>query len=90
MSCGRRKMCIRDRSFQLRELLGLHLLSAECEAEIYDEFAALARFTFNRNGAAHHIHNVLGDGHAQTGTLNAADGGAFLPAERLKIGRAHV
>ena len=59
-------------------------MSAECEAEIYDEFAALARFTFNRNGAAHHIHNVLGDGHTQAGTLNAADGGAFLPAERLK------
>ena len=59
-------------------------MSAECEAEIYDEFAALARFAFDRDGAAHHIHDVLGDGHTQAGTLNAADGGAFLPAERLK------
>ena len=59
-------------------------MSAEGEAEIYDKFAALARFALNGDGAAHQVHNVLGDGHAQAGALNAADGGVFLPAERLK------
>ena len=59
-------------------------MSAECEAEIYDEFAALARLAFNGDGAAHQVHNVLGDGHAQAGALNAADGGVFLTGELLK------
>ena len=59
-------------------------MSAECETEIYDEFAALARLALNGNGAAHQVHNVLGDGHAQAGALNAADGGVFLTGELLK------
>ena len=69
---------------QLGELLGLCLLSAACEAEGHDELAALARLAREGDGAAHQIHDVLGDGHSQAGALNAADGGAFLPAELLE------
>lgn len=36
------------------------------------------------DGAAHHIHDVLGDGHAQTGTLDLAHGGASLPLKGIE------
>ena len=59
-------------------------MSAERKAEIHDELAALARLALNGDGAAHQVHNVLGDGHAEAGALNAADGGVFLTGELLK------
>ena len=33
------------------------------------------------NETIHHIHNILGDGHSQPGSLNLVDGGVFLPLE---------
>ncbi len=70
--------------FQLGQLLDLCLLPAEGEAEIHDKLAALARLALNGDGAAHQVHDILGDGKAQTRALNAADGGAFLTGELLK------
>lgn len=61
-----------------RQLFDLRLLPAEGEAEVHDELAALARFAFKGDGAAHQVYDILGDGKAETRALNAADGGAFL------------
>ena len=36
------------------------------------------------DGAAHHIHDVFGDGHAKAGALDSADRGGALPLEGLK------
>ena len=36
------------------------------------------------DGAAHHIHDVFGDGHAKAGALDTADRGGALPLKRLK------
>lgn len=62
----------------MRQLFDLRLLPAEGEAEVHDELAALARFAFKGDGAAHQVYDILGDGKAETRALNAADGGAFL------------
>ena len=70
--------------FQLGQLLDLRLLPTEGEAEVHDELAPLARLAFKGDGAAHQIHNVLGDGKAQTRALNAADSRILLPGELLK------
>ncbi len=45
------------------------------------EFRSDARFAFHRDGTVHHIHNILGDGHPQPGSLNPADGAVLLPFE---------
>ena len=62
----------------MRQLFDLRLLPAEGEAEVHDELAALARFAFKGDGAAHQVYDILGDGKAETRALNAADSGAFL------------
>ena len=43
------------------------------------ELRPLAQLALHLNGAAHGVHNVLGDGHAQSGALGAADPGVVLP-----------
>ena len=48
------------------------------------ELAALAQLAFHLDGAAHGVHNVFRDGHAQAGALGPADPGAVLPDEGLE------
>ena len=49
-----------------------------------DKLAALALRCLHLDGAAHHIHDVFGDGHAKAGALDTADRGGALPLKRLK------
>ena len=43
-----------------------------------NKFGAFSLLGLNLNGAAHHLHNVLGNGHAQSCALNFAHGGGAL------------
>ena len=69
---------------QLRKPFLLNLLLVERKAQVHDELAALARLAFDGDGAAHQVHDALGDGHAKSRARDAADGGAFLTGELLK------
>ena len=69
---------------QLRKPFLLDLLLVERKAQVHDELAALARLAFDGDGAAHQVHDALGDGHAKSRARDAAHGGAFLAGELLK------
>ena len=58
------------------------VLSAHGQTD--DKLAALALRRLHLDGAAHHIHDVLGDRHAKAGALYPADRGGALPLEGLK------
>ncbi len=58
---------------QLRDRLAVRSrLSCKPAVQRYNEFAAPSLFTAERDGALHHIDDVLGNGQAQAGSLNAA------------------
>ena len=49
-----------------------------------DKLAALALRCLHLDGAAHHIHDIFGNGHAKAGTLYPAYRGGALPLEGFK------
>ncbi len=57
---------------------------AQAELEIHNEFGATSHFALHFDGTAHHIHDILGDGHAQTGTLDATDSSTLLAGKRFE------
>ena len=48
------------------------------------EFCALVYLALELDGPSHLIHDVFGDGHAQSGTLDFLDPGGILPGKRVK------
>ena len=62
----------------------LHGFIAEGKAQVYDELAALAFLAVDGDLAAHHVHQIFGDGHAQARALDAADRAGILAGEGLK------
>jgi len=48
------------------------------------KFGAFALLCLNLNSTAHHIHNILGNGHSKSCTLSPADCGSTLPLKRRK------
>ena len=48
------------------------------------KFGAFSLLCLNLNGTTHHIHNILGNSHAKSGTLGSADCGSPLPLKRRK------
>ena len=70
--------------FQLRDLRYAMMLRLSPKWQTDDKFSAFALFCLNRNGASHHIHNILGDGHAKSCALGSADCGSPLPLKRRK------
>ena len=69
---------------QLLDLGGVFFHILEPQAEFHGKCAAPARRALHLDGAAHHLHNILGDGHAQAGALDAALGGGALPLKWVK------
>ena len=65
---------------------GIHHTARGLQAQRQDndKLGALVLFGMYRDGAAHHVDDVFGDGHAQTGALNAADRGGALPFKGFK------
>ena len=57
-------------------------LNPEWQAD--NKFSSLAIFCLNLDSSAHHIHNVLGNSHAKSGTLSPGDRGSPLPLKRRK------
>ena len=49
-----------------------------------NKFGAFSLFCQNLNGTAHHIHNILGNGHAKPCTLDPADRGSTFPLKGRK------
>ena len=49
-----------------------------------NEFSTFALLCLNLNRSAHHIHNILGNGHAKPCTLSPADCGSALSLKRRK------
>ena len=60
------------------------LLVEGLEGHRHDEGGPLARGAFHLDGASHHVHDVLRDGHAQTGALDPLRGVALLPLEGVE------
>ena len=60
------------------------MLRLNPEWQTNNKFGAFALFCLNLNGSAHHIHNVLSDGHAKSCALGPADCGSTLPLKRSK------
>ena len=56
----------------------------DLEGEGDGEFGALAFPGLEGDGAAHHFDDVLGDGHAEAGALDAGDGGVFFAGEGVE------
>ena len=71
-------------AFQLRDPLRTVVLRLDAQRHTDDKLGALARLCPDLDGAAHHIHDVLGDGHAQAGALDPAHGGASLPLKGIE------
>ena len=59
-------------------------LLLEAEAQAHRELRPLPGPALYRDGPAHEVDDVLGDGHAQAGALDAADGGGALPLKGLE------
>ena len=71
-------------AFQLGDLFHRAVLCLHPQRHTNDKLAALALRCLHLDGAAHHIHDVFGDGHAKAGALDTADRGGALPLKRLK------
>ena len=54
------------------------------------ELRAIAQLALHLNGAAHGVHDVLGDGHAQAGALGLMHPGVILPDKGLKDPRPEL
>ena len=71
-------------ALQLRDLLYTALHGLDPQGQTDRKFGALALLCLDLNGAAHHIHDVFGDGHAKACALGPADGGGPLPLKGRK------
>ena len=58
--------------------------AGQLQGQLDGEGGALALDALHGDGAVHHVDEVLGDGHAQAGSLDAADGGGALAFERVE------
>ena len=68
----------------LRNDLVLGGVAEHLERNRHGVLRALALFTLDTDGTAHHVDDVLADGHAETCALNAADRSALLAGECLE------
>ena len=73
------------------DVLGLGLLgrcgralARQLQGQLNGERGALALGALHGNSAVHHVHEVLRDGHAEPGALDAADGGGALALEGVE------
>ena len=71
-------------ALQLRDLLYTALHRLDPQGQTDRKFGALALLCLDLDGAAHHVHDVLGDGHAKACALGPADGGGPLPLKGRK------
>ena len=74
----------RFQALQLRDLLYTATRRLDPQRQTDCKFGALALLCLDLNGAAHHIHDVFGDGHAKACALGPADGGGPLPLKGRK------
>ena len=71
-------------AFQLGDLFHRTVLRLRSQRYTDDKLGALALLRLDSDGAAHHIHDVFGDGHAKSGALYPAYCGGALPLKRLE------
>ena len=69
---------------QLRDLVRLRGQGPAAALEAHHELGPAARLARHGDLPAHHVHDVLGDGHAEPSPLDAAHRGAFFPGKRLE------
>ena len=60
-------------SLQLCDLFFTMMFRLNTQCQTDNKFTALPLLSLNINGTAHHIHNVFGDSHAKSRTLDPAD-----------------
>ena len=72
------------KTFQRWDLLYTMMLRLDPQRQSYNKFRTFALFCLNPNISAHHIHNILGNGHTQSCTLSPADCGTSLTLKRRK------
>ena len=66
---------------QFRNILLFSLFLMRAESKGNRKCGSHSLLALHLNETIHHIHNILGDGHSQPGSLNLVDGGVFLPLE---------
>ena len=71
-------------TLQLHSVLFFVHHAAQGKIEAHSKGAAPVDLALHLDGAAHHVHRVLGDSHAQSRALDAADSGALFPFEGVK------
>ena len=59
-------------------------IAAKPQLQPYNKLRTGSYLAFHLDGSSHHIHDILGNGHAQSRTLDAADSGSLLPGKGLK------
>ena len=74
----------RLQALQLGDLFHRAVFCLRAQRHTDDELGALALLCLHLDGAAHHIHDVFGDGHAKAGALDLADRGGALPLKGFK------
>ena len=74
----------RLKTFQFCNLLYSVMLWLKPKWKADYKFGAFSLHSLNLNGTAHHIHNILGNGHAKSCTLSPADCGSTLSLKRRK------
>ena len=68
----------RTGALQLRNRLVFHNGVGQLAVQHHHKFRAFSFLAPDADGSAHHIQDVLGDGHAQAGSLDSADGCRLL------------
>ena len=81
------KIVIHNQGTQSLQLHGVlffthHIRKRKIKA--HSKGSALAQLTLHFNSTAHHIHSVLGDGHAKARALDAAHSGTLFALEGIK------
>ena len=74
----------RTRAFELWDRLGFRRLIRKLHVQRYSERGSLPLLAFRGDAAAHHPHDVLGDGHAKASALDAADRGRAFPGKGVE------
>ena len=72
------------KTFQLCNLLYTVILRLSPKWQTDNKFCAFPLLCPDLNGTTHHIHNILGDGHAKSCALGSAHSGSPLPLKRRK------
>ena len=85
---ARRRIVVHHQHIEPGQLLGKHLAvtrgGADPQPDGEEERAAHARFAFEPDAAAHHLHKLARDGQAQAGAAVLARGGHVGLGERLE------